>query len=177
MNLEKIVWPVFRLSERNPTIDSGVVYYATEYADLDTQEHTGTLRIVDDRNIEKPTLSRRRLELLTQGVKLFPIHKAIYFLGDLLKLAKSTTWFIDSAGTLFQYEKSQRAKLIVRKITKVLPTEGLGSVIELEGIPTRFKTTFKPDADAQYAAVLKSGLSYIFYGIYSDKPKESWRLV
>lgn len=177
MNLEKIVWPVFRLSERKPFIDSGVVYYATEYTDLDTHLHTGTLRIVDDRNIEKPTLSRRRLELLAQEVKLFPIYKAIYFLSDLLKLAKATTWFIDSAGTLFQYEKTKRAKLIVRKITKVLPTEGLGSVIELEGIPQRFKTTFKPDADAEYGAVLQNGLSYILYGIYNEKPRESWRLI
>lgn len=177
MNLETVAWPVFRLSEREPFIDNGVVYYATEYADLDTQDHTGTLRIVDDRNIDKPTLSRRRLELAAQEVKLFPIYRAIYFLGDLLKLAKATTWFIDSNGALFQYKKSQRAKLIVRKITKVLPTEGLGSVIELDGIPQRFKTTFKPDADAQYAAILKSGLTYIFYGIYKDEPKESWRLI
>lgn len=177
MNLEKVAWPVFRLSEKEPLIDNGVVYYATEYTDLDTDQHTGTLRIVDDRNIDRPTLSRRRLELLTKEVKLFPIHRAVYFLGDLLKLAKATTWFIDSAGTIFQYKKSKRAKLIVRKITKVLPTEGLGSVIELEGIPTRFKTTFKPEADAQYAAVLKSGMTYIFYGIYKDEPKESWRLI
>lgn len=177
MNLEKVVWPVFRLSEKEPLVDNGIVYYATEYSDLDTFEHIGTLRIVDDRNIDKPTLSRRRLQLATQEVKLFPIYRAIYFLGDLLKLAKSTTWFIDSAGTLFQYQKSKRAKLIVRKITKVLPTEGLGSVIELEGIPQRFKTTFKPDADARYAAVLQSGLTYIFYGIYKDEPKESWRLI
>lgn len=177
MNLEKVAWPVFRLSEKEPLVDNGVVYYATEYTDLDTDEHTGTLRIVDDRNIDKPTLSRRRLELLTKEVKLFPIHRAVYFLGDLLKLAKATTWFIDSAGTIFQYKKSKRAKLLVRKITKVLPTEGLGSVIELEGIPTRFKTTFKPEADAQYAAVLKSGMTYIFYGIYRDEPKESWRLI
>jgi hypothetical protein len=177
MNLEKITWPVFRLSEREPQRDNGVVYYATEYTDLDTDEHTGTLRVVDDRNIDKPTLSRRRLELLAQDVKLFPIRKAIYFLGDLLKLAKSTTWFIDSNGQLFKYTKSQRAKLLVRKITKVLPTEGLGAIIELEGIPHRFKTTFKPDADAEYAAVLKTGMSYIFYGIYKDKPNETWRLV
>ena len=177
MNLEKIVWPVFRLSEREPTRDSGVVYYATEYSDLETNESTGTLRIVDDQNIDKPTLSRRRLELALTGVSLFPIRQAIYFLGDLLKLAKATTWFIDSAGTVFQYEKTKRAKLIVRKITRILPTGGLGYVIELEGIPHRFKTTFKPDADAHYAAVLYSGLSYIFYGIYRDKPTESWRMI
>jgi len=177
MNLEKIVWPVFRLGEREPQQDNGVIYYATEYTDLDTSENTGTLRIVDDTNIDKPTLSRRRLELLVQEVKLFPIRQAIYFLGDLLKIAKSTTWFIDSAGILFQYSKTRRARIVVRRITKILPTEGLGAVIEVEGIAHRFKTTFKPDADAEYAAVLQCGLSYIFYGLYKDKPNESWRMV
>jgi hypothetical protein len=177
MNLEKIVWPVFRLSEKEPQIDNGVIYYATEYTDLDTSESTGTLRIVDDRNIPKPTLSRRRLAMLVEDVKLFPIRQAIYFLGDLLKQAKSTTWFIDSAGTLFQYSKTRRARVIVRRITKVLPTEGLGSIIELEGIAHRFKTVFKPDADTEYAAVLQYGLTYIFYGLYKDKPNESWRMI
>lgn len=177
MNLEKIVWPVFRLSEKEPQRDNGVIYYATEYTDLDTSEGTSVLRIVDDTNIDKPTLSRRRLALLVQGVSLFSIRQAIYFLGDLLKQAKVTTWFIDSEGNLFQYSKTKRAKVVVRRITKVLPTEGLGAVIELEGIAHRFKTVFKPDADAQYAAVLQCGLTYIFYGIYKDKPNESWRMI
>jgi hypothetical protein len=115
--------------------------------------------------------------MLTDGVPLFPIRQAIYFLGDLLKLAKPTTWFIDSQGQLFQHKKSTRAKLVVKKIKNVFPTTGLGAVIELEDIPQRFKTTFKPDADAQYAAVLKTGLTYIFYGLYADKPAESWRLI
>ena len=177
MNLEKIVWPVFRLGEREPQQDNGVVYYSTAYTDLDTSEHTATLRIVDDTNIEAPTLSRRRLELLVQEVKLFPIRQAIYFLVDLLKIAKNTTWFIDSTGILFQYSKTRRARIVVRRITKILPTEGLGAVIEVEGIAHRFKTVFKPDADAEYAAVLQCGLSYIFYGLYKDKPNESWRMV
>jgi hypothetical protein len=168
---------VFRLGEREPQRDNGVVYYATEYTDLDTDVHTGTLRIVDDTNIDKPTLSRRRLVLLVQETQLFPIRQAIYFLGDLLKQAKTTTWFIDSAGTLFQYAKTRRARVVVRRITKVLPTTGLGAVIEVEGIAHRFKTVFKPDADAQYAAILQCGLSYIFYGLYADKPNESWRMV
>lgn len=177
MNLEQIVWPVFRLGEKEPQQDNNVAYYATEYTDLDTSKSTGTLRIVDDRNIDKPTLSRRRLELLVQEVKLFPIRQAIYFLGDLLKQAKVTTWFIDSAGTIFQYSKTRRAKVVVRRITKVLPTTGLGAVIEVEGIAHRFKTVFKPSADVEYAAILQYGLSYIFYGLYADKPAESWRMV
>jgi hypothetical protein len=177
MNLEQIVWPVFRLGEREPQRDNGVVYYATEYSDLDTSEHTATFRVVDDTSVAGETLSRRRLILARDDVPLYPIRQAIYFLGDLLKLAKATTWFIDSSGQLFQHKKSTRAKLVVRKIKNVFPTTGLGAVIELECIPQRFKTTFKPGADAEYAALLQCGLTYIFYGLYSDKPAESWRLI
>lgn len=177
MNLEKIVWPVFRLGEKTPQIEDNIVYYATEYEDLDTGKHSAVMRIVDDRNIDKETLSRRRLQLLVQEVKLFPINKAVYFLADLLKLAKTTTWFIDSVGTVFQYKKTQRVKLLAREITKVLPTTGLGAVIELEGIPQRFKTAFKPNDDDTYATVLYSKHTYILYGLHKDKPQESWRLI
>jgi len=177
MNLEKIVWPVFRLGEKTPQTEDGVTYYATEYEDLDTNEHSAVMRIVDDKSINKETLSRRRLQLLVEGVKLFPINKAVYFLGDLLKLAKNTTWFIDSHGMVFQYKKTRRVKLLVREITKVLPTNGLGAVIELKNIPQRFKTAFKPNDDDTYAAVLYSNHCYILYGLYKDKPKESWRLI
>lgn len=177
MNLATIVWPVFRLSEKKPIIDGNLVYYASEYSDLDTDKRTATLRIVDDKSIGYDTLNRRRLQMAVDDVPLFPIRQAIYFLGDFLKIAKSTTWFIDSAGQVFQHKKSTRAKLIIKKIKNVFPTTGLGAVIELEDIPHRFKTTFKPDPDAQYAAVLKLGLTYIFYGLYVDKPDNSWRLI
>lgn len=177
MRLEQIVWPVFRLGEKEPQRDGDVVYYATEYSDLDTNDRTATLRIVDDKSIEQPTLSRRRLKLATDDVPLFPIRQALYFLGDLLKVAKPTTWFIDSEGQLFQHKKSTRAKLIIKKIKNVFPTTGLGAVIELEGMPQRFKTVFKPSPDMEYAALLQTGLTYIFYGLYVDKPTESWRLI
>lgn len=75
MNLEKIVWPVFRLSEREPQRENGVIYYATEYTDLDSNQSTGTLRIVDDTNIDKPTLSRRRLVLQCRVCNYFQFVK------------------------------------------------------------------------------------------------------
>ena len=106
MRLEKIVWPVFRLGEKEPQRDDGVIYYATEYSDLDTSEHTATFRVVDDKSVAGDTLSRRRLRLAVDNVPLFPIRQALYFLGDLLKVAKPTTWFIDSQGQLFQHQKN-----------------------------------------------------------------------
>lgn len=177
MRLETIAWPVFRLGEKEPQRDNGIIYYATEYSDLDTSERTATFRVVDDTGVTGDTLSRRRLRMMVDDIPLFPIRQAIYFLGDLLKVAKPTTWFIDSSGQLFQHKKSTRAKLIIKKIKNVFPTTGLGAVIELEGMPQRFKTVFKPAEDMQYAALLQTGLTYIFYGLYVDKPNDSWRLI
>lgn len=155
----------------------GVVYFHSEYSDKETSENIVNARFVDDRTINQPTLGRRRLKLKELGVRLYPIGKAIYFLGDLIKVANSTTWFIDSAGKYFQYKKSKLVKLTCHKIEKVLPTRGLGAVLELRGIPTRFKTAIKPSPEQQYAGILHLGHSLILYGVYYEEFKPSKRKV
>lgn len=176
MKLQEIVFPVFRLGEKQPETIDGVVLYKSEYSDKDTAEQTTNYRVVDDKSINKPTLGLRRLAL--QGkVTLFPISSAVYFLADIIKLAKSTTWFIDSHGQVFQHKKSTRAKLTTKKITKVLPADGIGCVLEVEGVSHRFKTMKQPETYQQYAAVLYMDNSYLFYGYYENPQKDTWRLV
>ena len=176
MKLQEIVFPVFRLGEKQPETIDGVVLYKSEYSDKDTAEQTTNYRVVDDKSITKPTLGLRRLAL--QGkVTLFPIGSAVYFLVDIIKLAKSTTWFIDSHGKVFQHKKNARAKLTTKKITKVLPADGIGCVLELEGIAHRFKTMKQPESYHQYAGVLYMDNSYLFYGYYEQPQKDTWRLV
>ena len=104
IELTAIVWPVFRLGEHKPTVEDGVVFYSKEYVDKDSTDSFIGFRLVDDKTVDAPTLGLRRLQLkykLDQS-KLFPITRAIYFLVDLIKLAKPTTWFIDNHGNLFQ---------------------------------------------------------------------------
>ena len=132
---------------------------------------------MDDRSYPQKTLGLRRLALKLEGTNLFPIRTAIYFLADLIKLGKSTTWFIDSSGKVFQYEKNTRAKLTTKRIKNVLPAEGLGCVFELEGIPSRFKTMRRPSEDEQYAQVLRLGMGFIFYGFCETVKPDSWRMV
>lgn len=178
MKLQEINWPVFRLGEREPQQLDGVVFYYTEYHDLDLEAAVGNLRVVDDRNVAQPTLGRRRLHLkLDPKTKLFPVRTAIYFLADLLKLAKSTTWFIDNHGTVFQHKKHTRAKLTTRKINKVLPVPTLGCVLELEGYVQRFKCIQRPRPEQQYAVVLTWGLTTILYGLSEVPLKPTWRQV
>jgi hypothetical protein len=133
--------------------------------------------MVDDKNLPQATLGLRRLVMKSDSVELFPIRTAIYFLADLVKLAKSTTWFIDSAGRVFQYEKNTRAKLTTKKIKQVLPADGLGCVVELVGISSRFKSIRRPSEHQGYARVLKLGMGFIFYGFCEEVKPDSWRMV
>lgn len=177
MNLQEIVWPVFLLRKQQPTTEDGVTFYRSEYTSATSEEVDVSLRIVDDKRIAKPTLGKRRLALLASGVRLYPIGRAVYFLADLLKLAGSTAWFIDTAGVVFQHKKAKRVKLLCKKITRVVSGDTTGAVVELQGIPTRFKTMFKPSSEELYAGVLQLGVGYIFYGFYKDPFKDSWRLI
>lgn len=174
--LAKIHWPVFRLGEKPPTTKDSVVFYFTEYVDNDNIASVN-IRLVDDKSLSGNTLGLRRLQLKTSGEKLYPVRVAIYFLADLIKLAKSTTWFIDNSGRVFQYEKNTRAKLTTKKIKKILPAISLGCIIELEGISSRFKSIRRPQDTQTYARVLKIGMAHIFYGFCEELKPDSWRMI
>lgn len=175
MNLLEINWPVFRLGEHKPVVEDNLVYYSKEYVDKESLATKIGLRIVDDKSVQGATLGLRRLVIT--GVRLFPIRQAMYFLGDLIKIAKQTTWFIDNSGKVFQYRKSSRAKLTAHKIKKVLPLEGMGAIVEVDGLPQRFKCMYAPKPDQYYAGVLRWGLGYILYGFYDEQFKATHRLV
>lgn len=176
ITLSQISYPVFLLGNEKPTIIDGVVLYAHQYLLEDNTEKM-TVRIVDDRSLSGKTLAKRRLDLLSQGVPLKRISKAIFFLGDLIKLAKPTMWFMDSNGEVFRYTKHKRVKLIHRKIVgkHIIPSGG--AIIEVEGIATRFKMLFAPRNNEQYAGILEIWPSYVLYGVYENKQKDSWRMV
>lgn len=133
--------------------------------------------VVDDKNVPAPTLAKRRLMLLHSGVKLKPLSKAIFFLGDLVKIAKPKCWYIDSNGLIFNYKKSQTVKLVFRKIKATHIIRTGGAILEIEGIPSRFKCLYAPKPNEIYAGLLVSGLSYILYGVYETLHKDTRRKI
>jgi hypothetical protein len=175
--LQAITWPVFKLSEKEPNRKDGLVFFYTEYVD-DSNDTNLTYKIVDDSNLPQKTLGLRRLALQKDPkIKLHKISTAVYFLADLIKLAKANTWFIDSAGKIFQWKKYTRAKLTTKKIKQVLPADGIGCVLEVVGLSQRFKSLQRPQDYHQYAVFLVINQMHILYGLSDVARKDSWRLV
>lgn len=171
--LETINWPVYKLGENEPQIKEGVIFYLSEI--LDNEDNLiSVYKLVDDKNIDKSTIGLRRLQLPQD--KLFKISTAIYMLQDLIKLAKPTSWFIDTAGKVFQYKKSTRAKLKTHTIKQVLPVNGIGCVLEIEGLSERFKSLSIPN-NQPYAVMLYYNGKVLLYGLSATKVDSSWRLV
>lgn len=171
VNLNNISFPVYKLLEQPPIIERGVAFYLNKRIDQEVFKK----RIIDDKNLPGKTLSRRRLAIPESD--LYKIKHAIYFLGDLVKLAKSTTWFIDSNGMLFQYKKTQFVPLVCRRIVNVFPGPSTGKILEVEGISTRFKTLFSPPVSHSYCLLLKISNSYVLYGTCEKKHKDTRRKI
>jgi hypothetical protein len=123
------------------------------------------------------TLGKRRLLILNSGASLQKVGKAIFFLGDLIKIAKRGMYFIDSTGRVFQYRKSTRAKLQFKRLINVIPIATGGAILEVEGIHSRFKCLFLPKTLELYVGVLEFGKSHILYGLYEQPYKSSWRMI
>ena len=170
----EINYPVFKVGIEKPTVQDKVMLYLRQYRDEDDKPYHRYL-IIDDKNIDKPTLGERRLELFKENIKLKPLGTAVFFIGDLIKLATKRTWFIDNEGKLFQYKKTKSVPLIFRKITLQIDIPSGGAVLEVEGIPSRFKTLYTPRLEEKYAGILVDGFKYILYGVYDYLPEAKTR--
>lgn len=171
-----ISFPVFRVGTKEPQHDSGVSFYLMGH---DTSENTAEykLLVIDDKNRSEPSLPLRRLAMKDEGVSLYSLTKAIFFIGDLLKLAKPNTWFVDREGQFFQYKKSQRVPLVFRKIKRITRLTSGGALVEVEGFSQRFKTLFAPEYTQTHAGLLLIHKSVVLYGLYDQAYDDTIRAV
>jgi hypothetical protein len=182
MNLSEINYPVFKLRDSEPLKHGTLKYYLFEnYVDNEDGEivSNNQIRLVDDLAIEHESLGMRRLILKNEGYDLLKLNRAIYFLGDLIKIADTKTWFIDNSGKVFNYRKDTRTKLSFHKVTKLLRIPTGGVIVEAHGVPQRMKALFAPiiPRDQLHVGVLHLGMSKILYGFYSEKHTDTWRKV
>jgi len=172
--LQDLSYPVYVLPDK-PIVEEGVLYYYSE------NEKNGVLNskilIVDDASLPGNSLAARRLSLAVQKVPLYKLNKAIFFLGDLIKIATTKNYFIDSNGKLFNYKKITGAKLKFYRIAQVISIRTGGAIIEVESIPNRFKVLNTPELNVKYAGVLHIGMATVLYGLYAEKPEDTRRKV
>ena len=178
MQLSEIHYPVYKLGVYKPSVseDETELYYYSKIENKDG-EVSESYKVLDDKKAPGDTLGKRRLYLANKGVKLYKINTAIFFVGDLLKLASSKTWFIDSSGKIFKHVKSKWVKLVHRRLTKIIRQPNGGAILELEGIPSRFKVLYAPTEFELWGQVLVDGLQYIFYGLTTSPGKDSKRMI
>lgn len=172
IGLDKLSFPVFKVGNE-PIVEGGVTFFIQSGVDINYDSYK--LRIVDDKNIKQPTLAKRRLLLKEQGAPLASLGKAVFFIGDLIKLANSKTWFIDSSGVLFNYTKSKYVPLECFKIDNVIPIPSGGAIICANG--SRYKTLYAPRASDQYVGLLKLGIGYILYGVFEEPFAKTKRMI
>lgn len=172
ISLTEIVYPVFKIGSERPTQEDGVTLFMRLYED-----GVNKYKVVDDKNLPGETLALRRLQLMKEGVPLKSLGTAMFFLGDLIKIAVPRLWLIDSIGNVFQYKKSISTKLQFKKITYVHKISTGGAILEIEGMPNRFKCMFAPTPNETYAGVLKHGMTYILYGLYEQKYDDTVRRI
>lgn len=181
MNLSELVYPIYRLREQEPQRHNGVLFYFYEKVreTFEGIEDYYELKVIDDTNMKGDSLATRRLQIRNNGDTPYRLNRAIFFLGDFIKMATPKMWFIDSSGRIFKYSKQTRAKLSYRKVTKLIPIKTGGAIIEVEGLSSRMKALFVPRIPKNdlHAGVLFMGMSPILYGFYDQKHKDSWRMV
>lgn len=175
ISLTEIVYPVFKIGTEQPLFEEGVVLYIYYYHkddDIVIKYH-----IVDDRNLPGDTLAKRRLSLVKDGVKIKKLTRAVFFLGDLIKVAKPNIWMIDSVGNVFRYKKSKSVKLVYKPIKQIIPIKTGGAIIEVHGITSRFKCLYKPNSNIKYAGVIEYGMSYILYDLSTEQFDSTRRMI
>jgi hypothetical protein len=177
MNLTDITFPVYRLLNKPPEWKNDMLVYENTYMHIDTANEYTHTKIVDAK-IPGQTLSRRRLHMEAKGMPLYPLKKAAFFLHDFIKLAGNGYYFIDSVGKLFKYKKSKSCRLIFRKVTRIIPSESSGSIVEVQGLPQRFKTLVNlSNSYGLWAGLLEYNGTWLFFGVYNEQYRDTRRMI
>lgn len=174
--LNQIQFPIYHLGHDKPEREDTRVFYTYEVQLSDGDVYVKTM-VVDDTSVPGNSLAMRRLQLKNSGIDLAKLKHAVFFLGDMIKLSKGGTWFIDSNGYVFEYRKTKRVPLVFKNISQIIPIKTGGAIVEVQGVGTRFKVLHAPNPLTKYAGLLLVGTGYLLYGLYEDKLTDTVRMV
>jgi hypothetical protein len=158
-DLSKIQFPVYYLGYLKPIREGNLLYY------IRVKNGTEFIEVIDNLDYKEPSLSKRRLRVLGSGMALYRIKKCFFYYADLLKFATPVKYFVDSAGNVFNYRKSLRCTITYHVVDKITRTS-LGAVVELKGLPIRFKILHYPIDFPKYASIINAGKAKLLYGLH-----------
>lgn len=159
--LHEVAFPVFMLprGEELEIVDGLVRVYG---------------KVVDDRNVNQPTLALRRLH--TPMPHVYRLRRALETPVDLIKCRK-TNIFIDSLGYIFYYRRTISTKVKCHRVKDVISKDTY-SLLILEGIPSPFKVTRPPPPGHKYAYILyRRDRPWLLYEYLVDKAKDLMRKI
>ena len=155
-----------------PSEEEGVRFYET----YSNKTHKYSRTLIDDLKILQPTLGRRRLKLAIRGEKLFNFKIACFSLGEVVKLSKGATMWLDSKGVLFELPRTSKFKLEAKKIKATYQKTGY-VILDVEGEATRFRSLYGPPSLEHQALIMYSGNIRLFYGYCLPGAKFLYRKV
>lgn len=135
-HLELLEYPVYKLDSENWEYRDGLLF-------LDTM-------ILDDRNVDAPTIGLRRLQ--TPFKTLYPLKRALEYPIGLIKNPTNRP-YIDNKGRLFIYEKTRFVHLISKKIRKI-ERRITNSLIWVGGVSFPFEIKRAPKPGLLWANIL-----------------------
>jgi len=155
----KITFPAYLLPNDNWYSEDGLLF----------QDN----RILDDKNMSGETLGIRRLQ--TYFKSLHPLRKAVDTPTALIKCGCS--YFIDSLGKCFIYEKTLFCKVKYYSIKEIEYKENL-CVLRVNGIKFAFTIPRPPKAEHVWVGILHLGDSpWLLYEYAGEKLKTKNRKV
>ena len=139
---------------------------------LTTKNNEDQRLYIDATSYVGTDLGNRRLNMLVDNIELYPLKLAIYSLGELLKVATPSQWFIDSKGALFQYKKTHYVPIVYKEIIQIQKLSGFETIIMVHDSPPVYKALYPPTENEKYAVFLQvSPKALLFYGYSETKHK------
>tara|TARA_B100001939_G_scaffold256708_1_gene223633 strand:- start:17 stop:511 length:495 start_codon:yes stop_codon:yes gene_type:complete len=154
-----LVFPIFVLHSDNVELLDGILW-------LDDQ-------VLDDKNMKGRSLGIRRLQSPMKS--LYPLR---YMISDEIGLMKHRAkTFIDNAGRVFNYEKTEKVDIVYHKIIK-REKKTVATVIWCKDCPFPFDEKSPPSAELTWAGVMyRQGIPWKIYDYAKEKKRNTWRKI
>lgn len=157
-NLKEIKFPIFPLPSDNIEEMDGLVFEGGF--------------VVDDRNQEGDTLGKRRLQ---SPHTMLPLRRCYNEVAGLMRSKHKI--FIDSAGRLFEYQKTKMMDVKSHKILKVLPKETY-TVVKLSNVNNPIIVGRPPSPGLEWASVLYlNRFPWLIYEFTEEREKTKKRKI